>query len=625
MLLLLVYVVLVTPYRLAFIDQDSDGWMIMDVCIDCFFALDLIFSSVLVYYDEEKNLVTSHKAILIHYLRTWFLPDICACFPLQHIIDINSNANSLFRLAKVSRLNKLTRLIRLVRMVKVAKNRNHLQRYMSQLLLISLALERLLWFLVMLVVMLHIGACGWVFIGKLNADLNSENWIMAGGFADLDNVQLYIVAMYWVVATVATVGYGDIHAMNGDERIYNCFTMLTGVCVYSYMIGALTSLISSLDSRKSKLTYKLELLRQLAKDYRLSPAFTDKLSGAIEYEHKNTNKEIDELVATLPASLKTQLLTTIHQKKIENNAFFEGKSGPFVAHIAPLLRPYRFDTEEIVYREGDPASEMFFLVSGEVEFVLDKDTEYICYVSVSPGYYFGEVDLLLSPSLQRLHTTKTAGRTEVLSFRREHFEAMLVAFESESFEILSLAKDRSVRIDERRRIAEAEYNSKKQVNRHHSVPQDLETRRQRAASLKHTLAQEVEEDDSSSLTIGDETPSAHRQFDPFPDPDNTIRSAFARLNTFGDTEYTTITQDLVRKKTLRKKNHKSSKELRKTIKRLQAEIEAMSKGKRGREALSPAVREVEEEEEGSEEDWEAPEASPIDVTPAGSSKRTEES
>jgi CRP-like cAMP-binding protein len=498
-------------------------------------------------------------------------------------------------------------------MIKVAKSRNQMKRYMGQLMMISLAVERLLWFAVMLVVTLHIGACGWVFVGRLNNEFEAENWIMVGGFADLDNVELYIVAMYWVMTTVATVGYGDIHPVNTEERVFNCFTMLAGVCIYSYMIGALTNLISSLDSRKSKLTQKLELLRQLSRTYGLSAAFADKLSGAIEYEHRNTNKEIDELVSNLPTSLKTQLLTTIHHKKIENNAFFEGKSASFVAYIAPLLRPYRIEAGEIVYKEGDPATEMYFLVTGEVEFVLDKENEYVCYVSVSPGYYFGEVDLLFAPSFQRLHTTKTAGRTEVLSLSREHFEAMLVAFESESFEVLTQAKDRSIRIDERRRTAEAEYSAKKQVSRHHSVPQDLETRLQRAASMKHTLE---EEDESSSLTIGDEPPSSQLKLDLFANTESTVRSAFARLNTFGDTEYTSITQDLVRKKTHRRKKrrHRSSKEMMRYIQKLQEEIESLSQqlGKRGR---SPDVKEVPEEEEGSEEGLEGQEATPRTITP----------
>lgn len=618
MLLLLIYVVFVTPYRMAFVDQDSDGWVILDLCVNSCFFLDLVFSCVLAYYDEEKNLVTSHKAILIHYLRTWFVPDLCACFPMQLILDVNSNANSILRLAKVSRLSRLTRLFRIV---KVAKSRHQIQRYMGQLLLISLAVERLVWFVVMLVVTLHIGACGWVFIGRLNHEFDSENWIMSGGYNDLDNVELYIVAIYWIVTTVATVGYGDIHPVNTDERVFNCFTMLAGVCIYSYMIGALTNLISSLDSRKSKLTQKLELLRQLSRTYGLSSAFTDKLSGAIEYEHRNTNKEIDELVANLPNSLKTQLLTTIHHKKIENNAFFEGKSAPFVAYIAPLLRPYRFEVREVVYKEGDPATEMYFLVTGEVEFILDKENEYVCYVSVSPGYYFGEVDLLFAPSLQRLHTTKTAGRTEVLSFRRDHFEAMLVVFENESLEIVAQAKERSIRIDERRRIAEAEYNANKQVSRHHSVPQDLETRRQHAANMKHTLALE-EEDESSSLTIGDETPSANIKLDQFPDPERPVRSAFARLNTFGDTEYTSITQDLVRKKPqARKKKYRSNKDMLRHIQKLQDQVENLTKqlGKRSLEDRSPDVKEVSEEEEDSGE-IEAPEATGVTLTPVMSTE-----
>jgi hypothetical protein len=134
--------------------------------------------------------------------------------------------------------------------------------------------------------------------------------------------------------------------------------------------------------------------------------------------------------------------------------------------------------------------------------------------------------------------------------------------------------------------------------------------------MKNTLAIE-EDDESSSLTIGDETPSSNLKLDQFPDLERPTRSAFARLNTFGDTEYTSITQDLVRKKPqARKKKYRSDKEMLRQIQKLQEEIESLSKqlGKRGREDKSADVKEVIEEEEDSEE-LGAPEATGMTLTP----------
>ena len=553
-MLLLLYSIVVTPYRISFVDVDTVAWMGIDTTVDFLFFFDLVISCVLVYQDEERNLVTSHRAIMVRYLKSWFVIDLASCVPLQLILDTQINVNNLVRLARVSRIYKLARMCRIMRMVKFIKNRHQIIRYMNQVFLISLSVERLFWFVVTLIIMLHLVACGWVFIGRFNMDTDSNNWITTYGFADLTNPELYIVSMYWTVTTVATVGYGDIHACNQEEMVVNCVVMLLGVCIYSYMIGALTNLISSLDSRKAKLNQKLELLRELGKEYGLSKTFLEKLASAVEYEHKNTNKDIDELVSTLPNSLKNQLLVTIYQKKIESNAFFEGRTDHFVAWIAPYLKPFRFDEQEIVYHEGDLANEMYFLVKGGVEFVLDKENEYVCYVSVSPNYYFGEIDLLFSPNKLRQHTTKTSTRTELLSLSREIFEKMLKTFENEAYEILSLSRERSIRIDERRVKAEAEYQATKQVSRHFSIPVAFEDRKRKIQTLKNEIEKEQKEVDESSSMTEEDPEATDRRISLIPDDDDGEKPKFSRLNTFGDTEYTRFTQKLKKSKAITRAN-----------------------------------------------------------------------
>jgi hypothetical protein len=47
----------------------------------------------------------------------------------------------------------------------------------------------------------------------------------------------YIAAIYWVITTMLTVGYGDIKPTNDVERLYSIVTMLTGGVVFGAMIS----------------------------------------------------------------------------------------------------------------------------------------------------------------------------------------------------------------------------------------------------------------------------------------------------------------------------------------------------------------------------------------------------
>jgi hypothetical protein len=51
--LLVVYISIVTPFRLAFIDDDSKTYEIFDNIINAFFALDMIFNFFMAYFDAD--------------------------------------------------------------------------------------------------------------------------------------------------------------------------------------------------------------------------------------------------------------------------------------------------------------------------------------------------------------------------------------------------------------------------------------------------------------------------------------------------------------------------------------------------------------------------------------------
>jgi hypothetical protein len=51
----------------------------------------------------------------------------------------------------------------------------------------------------------------------------------------------------------------------------------------------------------------------------------------------------------------------MNKEIIKKVFFFRNKPAYFIAFIGPLLKPLRIETDNFIYREGDPIEEIYFL------------------------------------------------------------------------------------------------------------------------------------------------------------------------------------------------------------------------------------------------------------------------
>ena len=101
--------------------------------------------------------------------------------------------------------------------------------------------------MVILLMLSHIFGCIWIFIGRTMIELGSISWISEGEFENQTAPELYATSYYFTMTTITTVGYGDIHGTCSVEKIVCIFLHLVGVLSYSFLSGALTSIIFNYD------------------------------------------------------------------------------------------------------------------------------------------------------------------------------------------------------------------------------------------------------------------------------------------------------------------------------------------------------------------------------------------
>ncbi len=110
---MMAYTTLVTPFKIAFVENDSLFWFLTDFFVDFVFGVDIILNFFTAYYDDDYNLITDQSIIIKHYLKGWFFIDFFSILPFSLIMRSARGYSSLTRLARLPRLYKLVKITKL--------------------------------------------------------------------------------------------------------------------------------------------------------------------------------------------------------------------------------------------------------------------------------------------------------------------------------------------------------------------------------------------------------------------------------------------------------------------------------------------------------------------------------
>lgn len=86
---MMIYGIIITPYKLAYIDDSNKLLNIIDDFVNYFFLIDIILNFNLSITKGNK-IERRRKQIAINYLKTWFFIDLLGSFPFDLIFNHNS-------------------------------------------------------------------------------------------------------------------------------------------------------------------------------------------------------------------------------------------------------------------------------------------------------------------------------------------------------------------------------------------------------------------------------------------------------------------------------------------------------------------------------------------------------
>lgn len=420
-LILIIYSVTYQPYNTAFPSfSQKDFWLLFDSVIDFIFMIDIILLLLTGFYDKTGTLNSNYKIIFIKYLKTWLLFDLVINFPYQLLqYKLNSHYFQYLTFLKALRVHKFS-----------AKFHQSFE-LVNKFLQISHISETLIMWLIILCLFLHVTACLWVTIG--NNEFNYTTWLIFYKIQDESNELKYLSSLYWVSTTIFTVGFGEIIPVTTSEQIFAILTMGIGVFFFSYIISTVSLSLKLQSKRNYHLESNLRNLQMINKKYKLPKGLYNRIQNHIKYNLENTRKDHKIFALGLSNRLSQQLIFIMHKKVVDDNLFFQDKPEAFIKTVVLYLMPIKVDYNEVVFNVGDLASEIFFIVSGGVEYYSELGT----IDTVDTGDYFGDAEIFQKDF--REFNVRALGKSEFLVLEHLVLVRCMNQFENVKSTVITIA------------------------------------------------------------------------------------------------------------------------------------------------------------------------------------------
>jgi hypothetical protein len=252
----------------------------------------------------------------------------------------------------------------------------------------------------------HLVACGWVWLGSGTA-----------GPSD-DKVFEYGRALYWAITTLATVGYGDISAKTLPQMFFASITMVVGVGFFGFVLSNVASLLSRLDAARESYLSVLDNVESFMRTNRVPTNTRTKVRSYFNYLWESRGGlDHGNVLELLPTNLRSEISLFLNAGILKKVPLLKDAGQDVWSDIVLELAPRVAVPGEKIFHVGEAGDAMYFVHQGHVEI---KSIEGKTLVTLTEGSFFGEMALVTNNP--RNATALATTYTDLFVLSREGFE-----------------------------------------------------------------------------------------------------------------------------------------------------------------------------------------------------------
>lgn len=320
------------------------------------------------------------------YLRVGFLIDLICVIPFSLVILV---------------LGKETSSPLLLFNLLAARHTKQIKAFLDQFDNLNPLTYRLTPIFILLPLLVHIVACGWIYLGSGSSGVSQ------------DFMTDYIRSIYWSISTLTTVGYGDVYAKSSAQMIYASVTQLLGVGVFGYILSNVAGIIARSDAARENHMLNLDRIETYMTLNEIPQTLKNKVRSYYHYMWQNKKGYLDEaIIEQLPLKIQSELYLYINKPILQKVPFLTEAHPDLIEDLMHQLTFKIYVPGERVFRPGDPGESMYFIHKGNIEICEANGTHIATLVE---GAFFGEMALLTNSHRSKIARASTFTELYVLN------------------------------------------------------------------------------------------------------------------------------------------------------------------------------------------------------------------
>ncbi|CAN0906993.1 Potassium channel KAT3 [Linum grandiflorum] len=428
LVVLVLYSAWASIFELAFKRISTGTLLYMDLAVDAFFCIDIVLTFFVAYLDTTTYLlVDDQKKIATRYLtKPWFVMDVASTLPFQFIYSIftgRMNHNAVFGFLNLLRLWRLRRVSELfTRLEKDTRFSYFWTRYLKLIGVTLLAV--------------HSAGCFYYWLAYHHPN-EAETWIGS----EVDNFKErsiwlgYTYSLYWSIVTLTTVGYGDLHAVNTGEKIFNMLYMLFNIGLTAYLIGNMTNLVVHSAVRTFAMRDAINEILRYATTNRLPEGLKEQMLAHMQLKFKTAELKQEEVLEDLPKAIRSSIAQHLFRNTVEKAYLFKGVSEDLVTQLVSEMKAEYFPPKVEIILQNEIPTDFYILISGAVDVLTYKNGTEQFLSKLEAADMAGEIGVLFN--VPQPYIVRTKRLSQVVRISHQQFKQIVPPNSEDGKKIIS--------------------------------------------------------------------------------------------------------------------------------------------------------------------------------------------